>query len=388
MVIFLKGKLKTLDLFIDCMTEDMENACVIDVSDYEAYIHKLQELDTQIDETTDVITFNNVGLVVEAQGKNYWEVKNVKFHNIYVDPPIWYMQVLEHNYKCMQVITIDGGHKEFMNTYFPNYKTTQFLPLAGVRLPEAEEIPYEKRKIDVLYVGSRKQQKSIHPEFDFLQGHDKELFYTIRQILIQYPFMTPEKAYDICMSQLGIQLKREDAILCFRALYEEVVSVVRGYYQGKVIETLAAAGIHVDVYCRDGWEPIQKMYPDHIHLHDSITPTECIELMRDSKITLNIQPWFKYGSHDRIYNAMLNGSVCVSDTSDYLVKYFKNGRDIVFYDLEDMEGLVRNVRLLLDNPGFAKIIMENQKKAAAHSTWKERLSNILEQRFEEGKDFI
>lgn len=55
---------------------------------------------------------------------------------------------------------------------------------------------------------------------------------------------------------------------------------------------------------------------------------------------------------------------------------------------EDMDGLIKNVRMLLDNPGFAKVIMENQKKAAAHSTWKERLQNILEQRFEEGKDFI
>ena len=64
MVIFLKGMLQTLDLFIDCMTEDMEDACVIDVSDYKAYIARLQELDSQIDETTDVIAFNNTGFDV------------------------------------------------------------------------------------------------------------------------------------------------------------------------------------------------------------------------------------------------------------------------------------------------------------------------------------
>ena len=57
MVIFLKGMLQTLDLFIDYMTQDMEDAVVIDVSDYKAYIGRLQELDAQIDETTDVITF-------------------------------------------------------------------------------------------------------------------------------------------------------------------------------------------------------------------------------------------------------------------------------------------------------------------------------------------
>lgn len=388
MVIFLKGMLQTLDLFIDYMTQDMEDAVVIDVSDYKAYIGRLQELDAQIDETTDVITFNNVGLTVEAHGRNYWEVKQVKFHNVYVDPPIWYLRVLERNYKCMQIITVDAYHKEFMNTYFPSYKNTQFLPLAGVPLPETAEIPYEERKIDVLYVGARREVQSSSPVFAFLQGHDDEVFYTIKKILLEYPFMTPEKAYDICMSQFGLQLGLEEARICFRAIYEQIVSEVRGYYQGRVIESLAAAGITVDIYCKKGWEPVQARYPDHIRLHDSVTPTECMELMRESKITLNIQPWFKYGSHDRIYNAMLNGSVCVSDTSDYLVKHFKNGRDIVFYELDDMDGLVKNVRLLLDNPGFARVIMDNQKKAAAHSTGKERLQNILEQRFEEGKDFV
>lgn len=387
MIIFLKGMLQTLDLFIDCMTENREDACVIDVSDHTAYIDKLKELDSQIDEETEVITFNNVGLAVGAHGVNYWEIKKVKLHNVYVDPPIWYMTTLEQNFKCMQIITVDANHKKFMDRYFPHYNT-QFLPLAGVRLPEAEEIPYEERKIDVLYVGARRRVISIPPKFDFLRGHDAELYGMVKQILLQYPFMTPEKAYDICMDQLGIELKREDELLCLRAIQELIVNEVRGYYQGRVIESLAATGIHVDIYCKTGWEKIQEKYPDQIRLHDSVTPWECMELMRESKITLNIQPWFKYGSHDRIYNAMLNGSVCVSDTSDYLVKYFQNGRDIVFYELEDMDGLVRNVRILLDNPGFAKMIMENQKKAAQRSTWKERLDNILRQRFEEGKDFI
>lgn len=110
--------------------------------------------------------------------------------------------------------------------------------------------------------------------------------------------------------------------------------------------------------------------------------------MRNSKITLNIMPWFKYGAHDRIYNAMLNGSVCVTDTSEYLKKHFENGKNIIFYELNQLDNLVKNVHLLLENPGFAKSIIENQKRTAANSTWSNRVHNILEQRFEEGVDFI
>ena len=110
--------------------------------------------------------------------------------------------------------------------------------------------------------------------------------------------------------------------------------------------------------------------------------------MYNSKITLNTQPWFKYGAHERIYNAMLNGSVCVTDTSEYLKKHFENGKNIIFYELNQLDDLVKNVHLLLENPGFAKSIIENQKRIAVNSTWNNRLHNILEQRFEEGVDFI
>ena len=151
---------------------------------------------------------------------------------------------------------------------------------------------------------------------------------------------------------------------------------------------MASAGVHVDVYYGEEWKEIEGKYPDYITVHEKIAPEECLKLMHNSKITLNIQPWFKYGSHERIYNAMLNGSVCVTDTSEYLQKHFKHGRDIIFYELNDLDGLVKSVKMLLENPYYAKGIIENQKKAAADSIWQNRIHNILKQRFEEGKDFV
>ena len=73
-------------------------------------------------------------------------------------------------------------------------------------------------------------------------------------------------------------------------------------------------------------------------------------LICESKITLKILPWLKYDAHERIYNATLNGAVCVSDASEYLMEHFENGKNIVFYeldklgDLEKMSGLCRRLR--------------------------------------------
>ena len=387
MVIFLKGVLETLDYFIHCMAEGVNDADIMDVTE-QTFIQRLLEMDSQIDRTTDVITFNNVGIEVRVKGEeNYWEIKKVKLHNILVDAPAWYEKVLKYDFKCMQIITIDRYHKEFINKYFPNYASVQFLPHGGAKLPETEQIAYEDRQIDVLYVGNRAECLGENNQYSFLPDKGRELFETARQLLIKYPHMTLETIYDLYMNEIGIGLIQDAELDVIHTLYGEILWAVRGYYQGKVIEALAASGIHVEIYS-SGWEDVAEKYPDYVHTHERISPEECIRLICNSKITLNVQPWFKYGAHERIYNAMLNGSVCVTDTSEYLKKYFQNGKNIVFYELNQLDNLVKNVHLLLENPGFAKSIIENQKKAVVGSAWSNRLHNILEQRFEEGVDFI
>lgn len=386
MVILLKGMLPELDYFIERMAESLEEAYVLDISQ-DTFYKQLGILDLAIDETTDVITFDSVGLDVEtSEGLNYWELKSVKFHNIFVDAPICFYNVLERHLKCMQVIVIDRYHKEFINTYYPDYPV-EFLPHGGAELPYHAETAYEERQIEVLYAGSRKfaDEPVI---IESLPDGGRELYHYAEQTLMKSPHMRLEQVFDIYRNEIGIKLEPKTQLGIIGALYDVVLRKVRSHYQAEIIEALASAGVHVDVYYGDEWKEIAEKYPGYITVHEKISPEECLELMHNSKITLNIQPWFKYGAHERIYNAMLNGSVCVTDTSEYLQKYFKNGGDIVFYELNDLDGLVRNVKMLLENPSYAKYIIENQKKVAANSTWRKRIYNILERRFEEGKDFV
>lgn len=90
----------------------------MDISE-EAFFEKLLAIDDRIDESTDVITFNNVGIALDMiGGENYWETKKVRLYNILVDAPAWYEGAFELGLKCMQVITIDRYHKEFVKKIF------------------------------------------------------------------------------------------------------------------------------------------------------------------------------------------------------------------------------------------------------------------------------
>lgn len=63
MIIFLKGVLNVLDYFIDSMAKGVEDAYVLDISE-PTFFQSIVNLEYKIDETTDVIMFNDVGIYI------------------------------------------------------------------------------------------------------------------------------------------------------------------------------------------------------------------------------------------------------------------------------------------------------------------------------------
>lgn len=101
--------------------------------------------------------------------------------------------------------------------------------------------------------------------------------------------------------------------------------------------------------------------------------------MAQSKIVLNIMPLFKAGTHDRIFAAMLNHSISLTDTSSYLDSIFSKDKDIVYYDLNEIEKLPELIKELLDNPYKMKELSKaGYEKANKNHTWENRMKQILE----------
>ena len=100
--------------------------------------------------------------------------------------------------------------------------------------------------------------------------------------------------------------------------------------------------------------------------------------MEDSKIVLNQLAWFKAGSSERIYEAMLQGAVALTDDSAYLRETFIDDVDIKFYSLAYLDRLPALVRSILDDPQNTEMLRTNAyRKAAAQHTWLQRTESLL-----------
>ena len=127
------------------------------------------------------------------------------------------------------------------------------------------------------------------------------------------------------------------------------------------------------------WEKLDCSSHDYIIKNgrevDSVT---CAEAIADARISLNVMPWFKDGTHDRVFTAMLQHTLSLTDDSRYLRENFTDKKELVFYSLEKREELPELVKKLLEKPEKCMEIAERGYESAVQEhTWKQRAEAIL-----------
>ena len=93
------------------------------------------------------------------------------------------------------------------------------------------------------------------------------------------------------------------------------------YIREKIIKTLIESGIKVDVF-GDSWKKSPYADNKNLIIHDDIDFEKGLDIMAQSRISLNVMSWHKGGMTERIANAMLNYSVCVTDETSYINSAF------------------------------------------------------------------
>jgi glycosyltransferase involved in cell wall biosynthesis len=70
--------------------------------------------------------------------------------------------------------------------------------------------------------------------------------------------------------------------------------------------------------------------------------------------------------------SLINGCVCISDTSELLTETIPDSAGVVCYSLEDIEAMAVGIKELLDNPDKMQEIADaGAEYALSHMTWSE-----------------
>lgn len=293
------------------------------------------------------------------------------FFNIFVDPPYQHNGTLTAHMENLYSIFLDEGHVEYCKQYFPPCKSVEMGYLIG---PVGRQIPYEEREIDVLFTGGLYDFEGIRRSC--LEKAPDDFMREFYEYLLEQGLQCPEKSMVEAVQcflesyHCSITSKKQFNIL-MREMGVEAEYYLRGYYRQKVVQLLLEAGIRVHVAGK-GWEglAVKEEFRKNLIILDAMDMEKTGDVTANSKILLNVMPWFKDGIHDRIPTAMHNGAICVTDSSTYIDAKFQDMENIVMYRLEETDKLADKVKWLLAHPDRAKQIAEaGRQKAQTEYTW-------------------
>lgn len=400
-IVLFRGAIETLSYFSRQMEVHFkERGCAVFWVDMEHAAESARRLTKFCKpKETAMLTFNFIGLGGEEafaweKGETIWEAMQVKCLNILVDHPLYYHRYLERKHPGMILFCLDRQHVAFVKEFYPGHEV-HFLPTAGNlllsdtgnsllsdRTEEAKVfdaaayrkslIPYRKRAYDVVFIGNYAPLPDLAKHFPMQSEEYIDYYYRIIDDMIIHSDMSLHEA-------LIKNLREEIGELSVSALKTGMVSMVfldlyvRTYFRAKVICALAESGIKVHLFGKDWDKMICTKRDNLIWCGGQVDSAGCVRAVQNSRICLNIMPWFKDGVHDRIFTAMLNGSVALTDDSLYLRERFVDGKELRFYSLEQLECLPRIVKELLNDPETAeRIASEGCETAWREHTWQKR----------------
>lgn len=394
-IVMMEGGVETLSYFSHQMAGEFQKlgyaVFFYDLKQEESSAGKLRKFIRPRE--TVLVTFNFQGLEKEAgvyrEGIGYlWDTYHIPCYNIAADHPYFYDDRLKDLPEKYRHISIDRRQKAYFEEFYPEYVSRGFLPLAGTGLRQGEDEAKTGKAgaqgdaeqaapcYDVILTGNYTKLSFFEPYINWINEEYAAFYRGIIDDLLEHPACTVEEvALAHCEREMGKEPNDQLRIALHKMIFIDLY--VRNYWRGKAVRTLVNAGIPVHVVGK-GWEELEDVrHPECLKLHPQTDSVTCLEMLADAKVSLNVMPWFKDGAHDRVFNSILNGAVCVTDPSCYLEEELHEGEGVCYVALQDMDALPEKVKDLLQNDsGRNEIVRRGRAIVEQKHTWAQRTKTL------------
>lgn len=341
------------------------------------------------------VTFNFSGIAGEEglygslyESGNFWDETGIHVYNIVVDHPLYYHKYMHLRPENYTQLSIDRNHIRYLNRFFPSVDTggeLGFVPLGGTEvnaggciLPGRRYLSVKERPMDVIFTGNYTPVSRFEKYIAPMDSEYKEFYRGLVEEAVCRPHELIEDLLERRLTtELGDRVPKKELRDCMPNMMFVDLSV-RFYYREKVIAALADSGLKVHTFGA-GWNLLECKHPENIIQAGSVNSQKCLDMLSQSKVSVNVMPWFKDGAHDRVFNSMLNGAVCVTDPSRYLEELFQDNRELLFYELDSLNTLGERVKELLATPSRLQEMADvAYEQSIQRHTWKNRAMQVIE----------
>lgn len=235
---------------------------------------------------------------------------------------------------------------------------------------------YPSKDIDVLFSGTYTDYRQVQDSILNLPDFLTEMTENLIALMLEDSSLTQEDALTALLPSLD-EIVAENFALHMQACFL-CDTYLRAFKREQILLHLADADIPLTL-CGNGWKNSPLHDFSQVRIIDDTPFFDTFSLFRRAKITLNIMPEFKNGTHDRIYSAMLNHSLCFTDATPVLCSQFLDKKDLFFYPVQNCSSLTQQISELLSSPARLETVAQSGYQSAKENhTWQSRVVCFLD----------
>ncbi len=310
---------------------------------------------------------------------------NVIVGSLLVDPPIHAGVLIKNTPKKNTFIGMFA--ESFFNSYEKYIDNTRIL---AHLMQAGSKALTNKKNIDVIMTANLHEIKV--PDDIINKSLEKlEIGETKKNLLKKFIEKVYNKAcndfnktMEECIEEVILENEDIQIAMNIEALkpifFEEVYRAVdwcrRMKYRHKVVRTLLDNDIKVEFWLNSK----DKFFNEYSNFKDNgkLPYLEIVEKIAESKILLQDLYPVKNGGSERVFNAMLNRTLVISNRNSFANDELIDGVNIIYYDANNLNELVEKVRFYTENYDLAQPIIENAYKLVSEKhTWKNRAEELI-----------
>lgn len=290
-----------------------------------------------------------------------------------LDPIIYYTDMFGSRFT--RISTVDKNDLEVSR--LNGYEKIFFWPHAT----DASLVPGSNDEYDVVFLGTFTDFEAIRMKWNLELPQDQcKVLDSAAEKVLSTEKTTLLDALTIAFSESKLDPSRTD----FRMLFKYLDHYTRGKDRYELIKAIQDVPVHVfgetswlNPHEYVGWEKYLG-HKKNLTIHEAVPFNESLKILQKSKICLNSNPFFKNGSHERIFNGLAAGCLPITMKNLYVDETFEIGKELDVYRSGHWNDVNTTIQKYLSNDELRKNIVNNgREKVMRDHTWDTRVEELF-----------
>ncbi len=272
---------------------------------------------------------------------------------------------------------MDGGTKfniKFEKKYDIAICDSLFDLDGEIRKNVKYEEEYFNKLLEILYKKSNEEslKKSLDEIVEELLNGKKKNKEYYKRTLDSYlnEIISESKLSDVTQKSIEYRKKIAD-------IYNYVNFKNLNNNKENVIRELLKNGYKINYFGTKDMSEFEKY--NNFVIHEVKSYKEIISNVLESKMLICNLPYYKNGSNEIINTAMLNKTMVISNINNYCNNKYIDNDNIVFFDINDLEGLNSKIKHYLDDDDeYNKVIEKAYNITLQNNTWDNRVDELIQ----------